>query len=205
MDWISHNLQVIIAIAGAIAWWLTQRKRGDTTVDSEPAEKTFSDPELAERTRRIREEIQRKIDQRNRGMGQGAGAPAAPVRPLPLPAGEVGLPGLPPILRELIEVHAPEPPVIRTAPARPTQDRAVVERQAEILEQQAALAEQLRMAKEMKEAELRRLQFEQSVADHESSRVAALRGALDDDLRSPESLRRAFLLREVLGPPVALR
>jgi len=26
-----------------------------------------------------------------------------------------------------------------------------------------------------------------------------------DDLRSPQALRRAFVLREVLGPPVALR
>lgn len=203
MDWISHNLQVIIAIAGAIAWWLTQRKHGESAGDSEPGEKSFSDPELAERTRRIREEIQRKIDQRNRGLGRGAGASPAPVQTLP--AGEEGLPGLPPILRELIEMHAPEPPVIRPAPARPVPDRGAVERQAEILEQQAALAEQLRMAKEMKEAELRRLQFEQSVADQESSHVAALRGALDEDLRSPESLRRAFLLREVLGPPVGSR
>jgi hypothetical protein len=31
------------------------------------------------------------------------------------------------------------------------------------------------------------------------------RGNLLADLREPESLRRAFVLREVLGPPVALR
>lgn len=203
MNWLAHNLQVIIAIAGAIAWWLTQRKRGDSAGDSAPAEKTFSDPELAEQTRRIREEIRRKIEQRNRGAGRSAGAPPAPVQPLPPGAG--GLPGLPPLLRELVEVQAPEPPVTVSAAPRADPGHAAVERQAEILEQQAALADQLRMAKEMKEAELRRLQFEQTVADHEGSRVAALRGALEEDLRSPESLRRAFLLREVLGPPVALR
>jgi hypothetical protein len=31
------------------------------------------------------------------------------------------------------------------------------------------------------------------------------RGELMDDLRDPQALRRAFVLREVLGPPVALR
>ncbi|HTL66785.1 MAG TPA: hypothetical protein VL200_03915 [Lacunisphaera sp.] len=203
MDWIAHNLQVIIAIAGAVAWWLTQRKRDESTGDSESSGKTFGDPELAERTRRIREEIQRKIDQRNRGLARRTAVP--PPSAAPRPTDEEGLPGFPPLLRELMEAQAPVPPVIPAAPARADPGRAAAQRQAEILEQQATMAEQLRMAKEMKEAALRRRQFEQTVADRESAGVTALRGALEEDLRSPESLRRAFLLREVLGPPVALR
>jgi hypothetical protein len=34
---------------------------------------------------------------------------------------------------------------------------------------------------------------------------AAARDRILGDLRDPEALRRAFVLREVLGPPVALR
>jgi hypothetical protein len=36
-------------------------------------------------------------------------------------------------------------------------------------------------------------------------RVARSRDELLADLRDPEGLRRAILLREVLGPPVGLR
>ncbi len=191
MDWVFDHLQAIIAVAGVIAYWLTQRKGGQTEDAAEPrAEKTFADPELAERTRRIREEIQRKIEQRARGY---------PTEQPTLPRDAAA--DLPPILREVVVARQPEPPA-RTRAAASHQE---AQRMAEILEQQAALAEQLKQAEEMKAAALRRTQFETEIASKEEMAVAAVRTALGNDLRDPVALRRAFVLREVLGPPVALR
>jgi hypothetical protein len=188
MDWVSEHLQLIIAIAGAVAWWLNQRHKPEAGTEEPNPDKGFEDPELAERTRRIREEIQRKIEQRTRG--HPASQQAAPHEPMELP----------PILRE----------ELRREPVAPSLSRAAkshldAQRTAEILEQQAALMEQLRQAQEMKAAALRRTQFETEVASKEEAAVAAVRSALGDDLRNAASLRRAFILREVLGPPVALR
>ena len=188
MDWVSEHLQLIIAIAGAVAWWLNQRTKPEAGTEEPNPDKGFEDPELAERTRRIREEIQRKIEQRARGYPSAH--EVAPPEPVVIP----------PVMRE----------VVRREPGAPTLSRAAqshvdAQRTAEILEQQAALMEQLRQAQEMKSAALRRTQFETEVASKEEAAVAAVRNALGEDLRNAAALRRAFILREVLGPPVALR
>lgn len=191
IDWIQANLVLVLAIAGGIASWLNKRRQ-DAAGESDAApspERSFEDPELSERTRRIREEIQRKIAQRN----------SAPTSAPPLSSEPADAPELPPIFRE---IFAPEP---RPVPARPAVSHAESVRTAEILEQQAALAEQLKQAKEMKAAALRRQQYEAEIADKQVAAVVAQTGALKDDLRNPAALRRAFVLREVLGPPVALR
>ena len=44
-----------------------------------------------------------------------------------------------------------------------------------------------------------------TVSQSEGGLLSASRGHLLDDLRDGRSLRRAFVLREVLGPPVGLR
>ena len=190
MDWILNHMQVIIAIAGVVAYWLNQRKTGQPEDSVAPhQEKNFEDPELAERTRRIREEIQRKIEQRARGYAQ-----EQPTLPRDEP------PALPPILREVL-LRQTEPP----KPTRAATSHLEAQRMAEILEQQAALAERLKQAQEMKAAAQRRTQFETEAGSNEEQAKVAVRGALGDDLRDPAALRRAFVLREILGPPVALR
>lgn len=197
MDWIRDNLQLIIAIAGGIAYWLNQRNKAQNPPEEEAApsaERSFEDPELAERTRKIREDIQRKIAQRARGGEAPQPVPAERREPVD------NLPELPPILREILMPEAPRP-----APARPAVSHVESQRMAEILEQQAALAEQLKQAKEMKALAAKRAQFEEATADKTGAAVAAQTGALRDDLRNPAALRRAFVLREVLGPPLALR
>jgi len=188
MDWVSDHLQLIIAIAGAVAWWLNQRRQGQAGTEESDPEKSFEDPELAERTRRIREEIQRKIEQRSHGL---------PPVSNPVPSES---PALPPVLREIV-VKAPVAPVL----SRSAKSHLEAQHTAEILEQQAALMEQLREAQALKAGALRRMQFETEVASKEEAAVAAVRSALGDDLRNAASLRRAFILREVLGPPVAMR
>jgi hypothetical protein len=189
MDWVFNHLQLIIAIAGAIGWWLSQRKQaqaGDET-PRPTEERGFEDPELAERTRRIREEIQRKIEQRAKGY--------ATEQPK-MPGAEPAVPPL--VVQEVV--------ITRSAPEmRRGMSQTEVQRQAEILQQQATLAEELRKAELVTAATAKRTEFEAATADHSAAaRVLALSTVLDD-LRDPDALRRAFILREVLGPPVALR
>ncbi len=188
MDWVTQHLQLIIAAAGAIAWWLNQRKQGAEDTAESPGEETFQDPELAERTRRIREEIQRKIEHRRRGVA------LPPLLGQPEPAES------PPVTREVML----QPP-LTPLPSRAARAQLEAQRTAEILEQQASLAEQLRRVQEMNAAALRRRQFETEIASKEEAAAVAVRSALGDDLRNPAALQRAFILREVLGPPLGLR
>ena len=69
---------------------------------------------------------------------------------------------------------------------------------------QTALTEQLRQAGEIKAAAMSRTRFESPVSGGAQA-AAVARRALTDDLGDPDALRRAFVLREILGPPVALR
>lgn len=216
MRWILEHFQLIIVIAGAIAWWLNQRAREkagqetdydeDGTPETRAGEKSFEDPELAERTRQIREEIQRKIEERRRA-GTGYTEPERPMaapaeaRPAPYPT--------PPIQPPLVvgserPVALEPPPIVREVVVAQAVTASLVEarRRAEILEQQAALAEQLAEAKKMQEAATRRLAYETAAR---STTRNAPRERLQSDLKGADNLRRAFVLREVLGPPVGLR
>lgn len=185
MDWVFDNIQVLLAVAGVIAYWINQlRKKSADEQAPPPPEPTFEDPKLAERTRRIREEIQRKIQQRARGE---ASAPAPVAREEP------------PHYEEREEYEAP--PVLVSTPV----SRVEARRQAEILEEQMTLQERLREAEAMRAASRRRTEFEQATADLGKEARAAARASLLRDLRDPAELRRAFILKEVLGPPVSLR
>ncbi len=196
LQWVLDNLFTVLIIAGVLAQLLQAvkgRKGGEDeagpTVEP-PKEFEFEDPELAERTRRIREDIRRKIAQRQAG-GAPEGEPAPETASFDEP---------PPVVREVaVERAEPPPPVVVAS------SRLETQRQAEILEQQAALAAQLRQLDEMKAAAQRRNAFEASTVSALATERKKARGALLDDLRDPTALRRAFVLREVLGPPVGLR
>jgi len=181
-------IRLIIAGAGAIAWWLNQRKQSRAAEKAPRKEAASEDPDLAERTRRIREEIQRKIEQRAKAYKESV--PAGPSRETP-----------PPLIREVAQRRTVEPPMI----AKSGTTRAEVQRNAEILEEQAALADRLRQAMELKAAAARRVQFENQISNEEAPSKPVAATALTEDLRNPAALRRAFVLREIVGPPVALR
>lgn len=191
MKWIQFlldNAWAVVVIAGVLMQLIqaVTKKRGgaEASAPGEPAkEYEFEDPELAARTRKIREEIQRKIEQRARGY--------ANEQPT-LPHDEQEPP---PVIREVVVAPVP----VRASSRLDTQ------RQAEILEEQASLMEKLREAESMKAAALKRREFEAATADHTDEVRSATRSTVLGDLRNPEALRRAFILREVLGPPVALR
>jgi hypothetical protein len=181
MDWILNHLQFVLAVAGALAYWLNERRKaGQEEAPPPHVSKTFDDPELAERTRKIREEIQRKIEQRARGYTQQQEAAPAVQNDAP-----------PPVIREVVHVRS--------------SSRLDAQRQAEILEEQAAMMERLREAEAMKTGAQKRLAFEASTADSSAQLRVQNRSNVVEDLRSPEVLRRAFIIREIIGPPVSLR
>jgi hypothetical protein len=142
MDWILDHLFTLIIIAGVVSQLISairnRNRNRDQHPSAAPEERTFDDPDLAERTRKIREEIQRKIAERQRAA-RGEHVP----RPVPeYEEDEVVTTSTyeepPPIVREVV-ITRPEPPPMRV----PT-SRLEAERSAEILEQQHAMQEQLR-------------------------------------------------------------
>jgi len=138
-----------------------------------------SDPEVTERTRRIQEQIRRKIAERR---GETVATEVFPVGP------EMEPPMIP------MEVP-PEPLSTATTAAE--------------LERQSQLADQLRLLVEARASTERRAVHAaadlKTESESERGMLSASRTGLLADLRDPQSLRRAFVLREVLGPPLALR
>jgi hypothetical protein len=190
IHWLLDNIWaavIIVAVLDQLRKAVFKRKDGTEDAPLPPEEKNFEDPELAERTRKIREEIQRKIAERARGY----------------PTEEPTLPR---------DYSQPEPPVVREvvisevpSVLRPGASRLEAQRHAEILEEQATLAEKLREAQLMKAAAVKRAHYEATTADHSAVARTLSRATILGDLHDPATLRRAFILREVLGPPVALR
>ncbi|HEY8932586.1 MAG TPA: hypothetical protein VIM44_04655 [Rariglobus sp.] len=198
MDWILDHLQLVIAIAGAIAYWLNARKKekagepadydGDGKPDVLPQDgralREQTDPvHHDDNTRRVQEEIRRLIAERNRTESR----PVAP--PLP-PA-----PAITPRRRE------PEPAsaameVRREETERETAD--VLERQRGLADQFAAL--QARRAEATREAKAVWTVQPVPVPATVGGDIGLLR-----ELRNARSLRKAIVLREVLGTPAGLR
>lgn len=202
LEWLTKHAVTLAIIAGVIAQLIKAvrgQKGDDEAPPAPPEERSFQDPELAERTRRIREDIQRKIAERRRAAtGYETPAPPPVAEPTQWAYEEEEKVPTPPVVREVVAERVPEPVHVSAS-------RAEAQRQAEILEQQVALAEKMRELDLMKAAAVRRTEFERATADTQTETKVAARGALLEDLRKRETLRRAFVLREVLGPPVALR
>jgi hypothetical protein len=189
MDWVLDHLQVLFVIAIAVVAVLQKLKRthAGEAADEPPA----VDPEQAERTRRIQEEIRRRIMER-RGLASAPG-PETMERPPPLPAP-------PPLIEELQPFVVP-PPLEQTM----EESRAASVSTHESESQQQML-QQLR---ELEAARAAAYQTVKPTAGAEAT-IPASGGSrpvsrIPADLRSPAGLRRAVVLREILGPPVGLR
>lgn len=189
MDWILDHLQIVIAIAAAVAYWLNQARKGAASGDEADEGSAFPAPGVddgaeAERARRIREEIRRKIAERARGM------PPA-LEPAP-----------PSLYRE--EPMAPPPMTVPTpmpsapAPRDDWQMAMVLERQQKLREQMEALER----ARRLEAAQPAMPVMPAAPAIASSLPVGS---SWRSDLKSKAGLRRAVVLREVLGPPVSLR
>lgn len=206
MDWILDHLQIIIAVAGAIAYWLNARSKqkageaADYDGDGQPdtlaggGGRAMRDGERemeqAEATRRIQEEIRRKIAERAGNAGGGGARPVQPMAtPPPMPA---------PVRRREAELA-------REARREETERDA-----AAVLERQRALMDQLAALKARKAAEGVETKAIWNLDNSAATPTRAQAQVGEDvslltELRNMRSLKKAIVLREVLGTPVGLR
>jgi hypothetical protein len=207
MDWI----QILFVAAGVIAYWLNQRAREKAGEEADydgdgiperraaqqrelaPTSRDGTDPEQAERVRRIQEEIRRKIAER-RGE-------AAPPPPMPVP-GPVVVMEREPVFRETPRQPATPPPLRPDAFAH--DDSASLERQRKLVEEMERLDRQRRETRRLADTTFA-TQRQTAAAMAAAPRAVGGMPSLAAELRNPRALRRAMVLREVLDKPVALR
>lgn len=207
MNWILEHFQVVIALIVIAAWILRsiagaeQEERPKRSGRAAPAE----DAAEAERTRQIQEEIRRRILARQRGET------VAPPNPPPMPAAEAP-PPMPVFVEPEEEEELLDPDYPGEGPREPMPSAARREAeaaQAAILEQQRQLAEQLRALREarsVREASSPPSRRVWAGARHATTlHRQTFRSELIRDLHEPVGLRRAILLKEILGEPLALR
>ncbi len=210
MRWITDNIQVILAVAGAIAYWLNSRREAEAKAAEEkeaalrkgqqPA--ALSEAEAADETRneQVREKVWRMIAER-RGEAVPPEWSASPSRPEPEEE------------RSFRSPPIEEPPELAMPPPSQPPARSQLAEVAHSLAtetQEASLVRQEQLA-----LELHSLNEQRVLASRRAAVVAAgeavvarrdlASNELRHDLRDPRSLRRAMVVREVLGPPVALR
>ncbi len=215
MKWIFDHFQLVLAIAGGIAYWLTQRREAAAAQEAkenpQPASMAEADDET--RAEQVREEIRRKIAARRAGT-----ALPEPVAAERLPTESVQEPErrfeLPPVLRPRPAVGptdtfgGPMIPALRRREEAPQAEVSPMAVSTETLE--ASLERQEQLAVKLQELADQRALAERRAAAVAVTQAAVARHALAGDelrrdLRDPRSLRRAMILREVLGTPVGLR
>jgi hypothetical protein len=184
MEWVLDHLQALFFIAIAVVAVLQKLKQARGGRDAGAAPPPAVAAEEAERTRRIQEEIRRKIMERR---GQ------APATPPPVEE-EPGFPAAPPMIEEVRPVVVEPPPL---APA----EQAAVAYGAEI-ERQEQMLRQLRDLETARLAQCQTAAAETAAAATVSSRAGEARPWT---VRRPGGLRQAMVWREILGPPVGLR
>jgi hypothetical protein len=210
MNWIFDNVQLVIVIASAFAYWLNQRRQG--AEEKPPPESTLENDrehyEELRRRKKIQDDIRRKIAERRgeasppvqSSQRQTQGDRPSPQSPQPV---EPAAPEIPPFLRELMGIPEAEPE--RAAPPPMPEVAPVSDRQS-------------RMEAELRELEVKRKEAEAMAAKVRSSAKAkklraATRAGSDNmsdrewlaTLRNSKSARRAVVLREILGKPIALK
>ncbi len=187
MEWILDHLQILIAAGAAVAYWLNQRQQANAENESQDesfdreASETDDD---AEHARRIREEIRRKIAER-----VGGGIFESPPNLAP-----------PPLFRPAEDHPQPAFEPVRQEKSRNQGSGYLVEADPAVLEHQRKLKEQLLALNKAKESAKQIIEPVRKVVA-----PIRVRRRLQHDLRDTRSIRRAIVLREVLGPPVALR
>lgn len=217
IEWALENLGVVVVVLLGVFSFLRSLVKAAGNREqplAKPRPRGAEDPEAAERTRRIQEEIRRKIAERR---GTTVDAPAAPPVVFEQPAEpEERRERIPPLVRprevspvdpfggpmrkiiRKIEEAAQEP---QWRPMEDAETAAALERQRKLEEQMRAL-EAARAAEQRRAAELAARRAEREMREATPSTHG---GSLRGELRDPQALRRAFVLREVLGTPVGLR
>ena len=195
LDWLLKHPIVIFVIIMVVSSLIKQMKSSGEAPPPANGPKPFGGGDGTaddERTRRLQEEIRRKIAER-RGHSV----------PPPVPVQEEAEPLFPaPRWSETVEEPSPyklpqPPPLVETVPAVDP-----------VLERQRELAEQLAAFKALQAARKEEVYGEAAPATG-AANIATARQSGDvhflRELRNARSLRKAMILREVLGPPVALK
>ncbi len=197
MRWIFDNvplvviLFVIVSIVRGVAKFIKPGNPAET-----PRAGGNEENDEQRRVREIQERI-RKIAAERRGE-----RPASPMR-LPAPAA-------PPPLARAEPVNSPPQRKLEEIERRlRSASQASQQRHTAEVERQQRLREELEDLEEKKFLAARQAQHradaQQAEEQSESGQRATARAQLLADLRAPQSLRRAIVLREVLGAPVGLR
>ncbi len=196
MDWVLEHLQIVIAIAVVIAAAVQKWRQARTQSGAEPPAQT--DPEEAARTRRIQEDIRRRILER-RGLAPATPPvadderPAFPETTAPVfEDREQAFPSAPPMIEEVRPLVVPPPVLVAMASAPAADDSSEAKRQRELVQR----------LRELELASSRRAALT-AVAAAPVPAVAG--GGLRALLRSPAGLRQAVMLREIVDPPLGLR
>ena len=205
MRWFLEHIQVVIAVAGIIAWWVNQRHRekegqsadydGDGTPERNPGAEPYDD----DQARRVREDIRRKIAER-RGLATPPALAPEPAPVVPMPASREETP--PPVFQDplqdmLKELQRRLAPAMEPAapPPEPESDRAALVRQQGIEARYREL--EARGARTLAQAEAIRIERPSTPASHAAGWLAELRDA--------KNIRHAIIARELLGPSAGLR
>jgi hypothetical protein len=203
MDWLLNHLFIVVFVAIAVGNLLKQAKKaGAQPRPPQPAPGSV-DPDTAERTRRVQEEIRRKIAER---------AGRLPASPLPLsPSPAAGSSSAPPA-RNIFQELARQMAEAKKRAEMQSRAQAATEAQAQQRMEDEQKSRERAEAQHLLEVQRTPQSQPQAVVaagayratDLKTTGVSA-RDRLLADLREADSLRRAFVLREILGEPVGLR
>lgn len=200
MDWLTEHLDLVIPVVMVLLFFFRQMFAKQ---EGEPGDSSGLDGEA----RRIQEEIRRKIVARQRGDDlppehphfQGESPPTTVVTPPRRPTSS-RRPSPPVFLREEREESFEESP-------RPVQSSA-----RNFMDELREQRERLRTAEEAKKEAIRKTRSGSAGRPPRKISVGSapassgtLRGHLLADLKTSDSLKRAFLLKEVLDLPAGLR
>ena len=210
IEWILEHLGIVVVVV----LFLSQIIRGVLQQKKNRPERTEpmrDDHDEERRVREVQEQIRRQIAARRAGQPQADVPPTLPAREVarPMPRAETTQMPEPfggPLGRMLEELQrkaqtlqSPQPPPV-----------LVEKRNTAELERQQQLAEELKEVEEARQHAAQRramhkAEDKQILAESEPVLRSATRERLLADLSDANSLRRAFLLREVLGTPLGLR
>jgi len=205
VSWLLGNREIMVGVFMLIAWvvrmtGLSKEKQKSAT---QTKQSTSGDSEEFERTRRVQDEVRRKISERRSGnfnLPNSVPSEREPAPPLMAPRPIASSPAE--IFGEFLQRRVAEPEPIQ------------VEAQISDQELEASLERQKVLEEKMRQLSAAAREANLSVAERESNTQAS--EAFDipnlsksfswiSELRDPSTARRAMVLREVLSPPVALR
>ena len=200
MNWVLDHIQLVLAVAAALAAWLNKRKQGTGGLEGEDPSSTVTGED--DQTRRIQEEIRRKIaERRGQPMSESAAPPPLrqdrePVPPVIAPrpvAREIS-----PSLRDRLEA--------KLAQARAREEAAARTRSLVLQEQtRKSESDEAAVVKLENAAHQRQVLAVRAAESAAVTTAANVRAVWLTQLRQPQQVRQAIVLREILGPPVGLQ